>query len=141
MITTINVFNAMFKKAATRLGYELSVQSGLPIVKPIDTNKVEILRNKNFTAQFSMRKRHQTRRCPANIWACKVIEPAPWSGLVLGTVEVFACANACPDRPIFVFDPFSAPDRLNRRFNTRHQLCAQSIPIRLKVMCEIFFPQ
>jgi hypothetical protein len=107
-----NVFNAMFKKAAARLGYELRpFNRDYPIVKLIDTNKVEILRNKEFhnSVLACGNDTNLDDARLANIWAYaklsgpgSMVEIGSWHGG--GALHI---ANACPDRPIFVFDPFS----------------------------------
>ena len=107
-----HVFNSMFKKAAAQFGYELrSFNPSYPIVKPIDTNKVEILRDEDFHRSLlaCANDTNLDDARLANIWAYaklsgpgSMVEVGSWHGG--GALHI---ANACPDRRIFVFDPLS----------------------------------
>jgi hypothetical protein len=102
----------MFKKAAAQFGYELrSFNPSYPIVKPIDTNKVEILRDEDFHRSLlaCANDTNLDDARLANIWAYaklsgpgSMVEVGSWHGG--GALHI---ANACPDRRIFVFDPLS----------------------------------
>ena len=107
-----NVVNSLFKFAAFKRGYELrSFNPDYPIVKPIDTNKVEILRDSEFHASL-IACRNDTNLDDArlaNIWTYAKLS-GPGSMLEVGSWHggsALHIANACPDRPVFVFDPFS----------------------------------
>jgi Macrocin-O-methyltransferase (TylF) len=107
-----NALNSLFKVAASRFGYELrSFDPNYPIVKPIDTNKVEILKNREFHASLIAcgNDTNLDDARLANIWAYAKLS-GPGSMLEVGSWHgggALHIANACPERPIFVFDPFS----------------------------------
>ena len=107
-----NAIDSLFKYAALKFGYELrSFNPDYPIVKSIDTNKVEILRDSEFHASL-LACRNDTNLDDArlaNIWAYAKLS-GPGSMLEVGSWHgggALHIANACPDRPIFVFDPFA----------------------------------
>ena len=107
-----NAFHSLFKFTAAKLKYELRASNpNYPIVKPIDTNKVEILRNDEFHASLIAcgNDTNLDDARLANIWAYAKLS-GPGSMLEVGSWHgggALHIANACPDRPIFVFDPFS----------------------------------
>jgi len=98
--------------AAFRFGYELRpFNPHYPIIKPIDTNKVEILKDPEFHASLiaCQNDTNLDDARLANIWAYAklsgpgtMLEVGSWHGG--GALHI---ANACPDRRMFVFDPFS----------------------------------
>jgi hypothetical protein len=107
-----NIVNSLLKSAAFKFGYELRpFNPDYPVIKPIDTNKVEILRDRDFHASLiacSNDTNLDDARL-ANIWTYarlsgpgSMLEVGSWHGG--GALHI---ANACPERRVFVFDPFS----------------------------------
>jgi hypothetical protein len=107
-----NLFYSLCSITAFKLGYEpQSLNPDYPIVKPMDTNKVEILRDNEFHASLIACKNDTNLDDArlANIWMYAKLS-GPGSMLEVGSWHgggALHIANACPDRPIFVFDPFS----------------------------------
>lgn len=107
-----NALSSMFKKAAAQFGYEpRAFNPNYPIVKPIDTNKVEILRDEEFHKSLlaCANDTNLDDARLANLWAYAKLS-GPGSMLEVGCWHggsALHIANAWPDRPIFVFDPFS----------------------------------
>jgi len=108
-------FKAIVKEFAFRLGYRIEKinHPNFPILRPIDTNCIEILEDPEFQNSCKMLGDTSLLDTPrlANLWMlCRITDPR---GAIaeIGTYRgggALHLSNCCPKRQVVVCDPFAS---------------------------------
>jgi hypothetical protein len=108
-----SLLHTAFRRAARGLGYELSVvDDRYPLYPAIDANRVEVLADRDFRQSVACSEKHTLLDVArlANLWNLARMT-GPGSLMEVGSYlggGALHISNACPDRPMYVFDTFSS---------------------------------